>query len=513
MMTIGRTFFIISCYLLIFCCNNPMISLVGAFKPSKLISCATRKISSTVSCNNKATTSIDTLSSLQKITHVTKILELRGGAVEVEIESDEEESDEESDDDNELESQNDEISLTTKALSIVGDTIMTIMKIITNLITSTSSSSNSSGKSSSKSLASSKNEIVESYKDFGEYLSTVYDCIDDYEDEDDESRVTIEGGSLTNVLIKARSNARLLVIFIPALTKAPKKGGGKKSNDQIAIQSIFSADVNVAAERKSRKKEKYGSFMFWSTKADSPEATKAMKRLKVTKKSKHCPTLMVVYPAQAMDSSGKFKIAPKVLAQHHCNPPPSSTSMSSWLDSLRKRHAKQYAAMHKELREIAFMKERTEGYESSMKQDRERVEEEAKEEARRLEEEKLKKEKEEYLMERRKTLLESLPEEPSAVGEGIITIALRFSDGRTGQRRFTDDTEVNVLCNWVDALFEMEREQVVLTTMNGKQSFSYDEKDDATLSDAGLGKLVAFRVSVKETNEDKDDAGEKDEEE
>ena len=169
--------------------------------------------------------------------------------------------------------------------------------------------------------------------------------------------------------------------------------------------------------------------------------------------------------------------------------------------------------MHKELREIAFMKERTEGYESSMKQDRERVEEEAEEEARRLEEEKLKKEKEESIMERRKTLLESLPEEPSSAGEGIITVALRFSDGRTGQRRFTGDTEVNVLCDWVDALFEMEREQVVLTTMKGKQSFSYNEDENVTLSDAELGKLVAFRVSVKDTSEEKDDAEGKDQKE
>merc|ERR1712238_634163 len=110
-------------------------------------------------------------------------------------------------------------------------------------------------------------------------------------------------------------------------------------------------------------------------------------------------------------------------------------------------------------------------------------------EQKRLEEEKAKKEKEEMLMERRKTLLEELPDEPERGSEGIITIALRFSDGKKGQRRFDVDTEVDQVFNWVDATFKMERERVVLTTMNGQKSFTYGEDSGMTLEVTGLGKM------------------------
>ena len=305
----------------------------------------------------------------------------------------------------------------------------------------------------------------------------------------------------TNALKKSRSNARLLVVFIPA--SKPKKG---TSYDQIAIQSILSPDVNVVAEKKTRKKEKYGSFLFWATKYDSNEASKAMKRLKVKQTKKKSPTLVVIYPAQTFDSSGRPKIIPKVLAQHHCNPPPSPESMSAWLTSLRKRHMKQYAIMQKEQREISYMEERTKGYESSMRKDKEREAKEQIEEEQRLEEERIQAEKKKRLKERRKSLLESLPEEPNATGEGIITIALRFSDGQTGQRRFTDDTDIDVLFDWVDAVFEIEREEVILTTMNGQKTFSFgeDEEEKKTLKDSGLGRMAALRVSTKEKNEDDD---------
>jgi hypothetical protein len=140
-----------------------------------------------------------------------------------------------------------------------------------------------------------------------------------------------------------------------------------------------------------------------------------------------------------------------------------------------------------------------------MKEDKERVDKERREEEKRVEEERIQKEKEAALKERRKSLLEALPEEPESVGDGIITIALRFGDGQMGQRRFTDDTEVDVLFNWVDAVFELERERVILTTMNGQKSFSFGDDQSKTLQDSSLGRLVAFRVSEKEDEEEKDD--------
>ena len=470
------------------CCssyqNQSPAVIVNAFKPNTMVINPFRfKREHTVNL-------VENISSQRK-----KFIDIRGGEInEVEIESDSEEySDDEDMDDNDEKEGGEITDITEKVLSLFSDAVMTIVKILGSILNSTTK------KSGSLSSSSSSDIIGSSFKDFGEYLSTAYDCIDDYEDEDDESRVCIEGGSLSNALTKARSKARLLVIFIPG-SKPPAKN---KSYDKLAIQSILSADVNVAAEHKVRKKEKYGSFLFWATKVDSNEAMKTMKRLKIKPSSsskKKCPTLVVVYPAQTMDGTGKFKIVPRVIGQHHCNPPPSPESMSAWLNSLRKRHSKQYAAMHKELREIAFMKERTEGYETSVQQDRKRVEDERKEEERRIEEERIQKEKEEQLKKRRKELLESLPEEPQGT-EGVINIALRFGDGRTGQRKFTDDTHIDTLFDWVDAIFEEEREAIILTTMNGQQSFSFGE-DDKTLNEAGLGRLVAFRVSVKEGSND-----------
>ncbi len=415
----------------------------------------------------------------------------------------------------EVDEEDDDMPMVAKVFSLLGDTLMTIMNILNDVINTALNAS-----SGNDDFDSSVEE--ESFKDFGAYLSNAYGCVDEPDEDNSdgeekeegerergekESRVSVEGGSLTHALLKARSKARLLVVFIPA--SRPTK---KTSYDRIALQSILSSDVTVAAERRPRKKETYGSYMFWATKSDSSEASTALKRLKVKppKKSKKSPILVVVYPSQSIDSAGRPKIVPRVLAQHHCNPPPSPESMVAWLNSLRKRHMKQYATMHRDLREIAFMKERNEGYKSSMRQDQEREEEERRTEQKRLEEERIQKEKEEALKQRRKSLLESLPEEPSAPGDGVITIALRFGDGRAGQRRFMDDTEIDVLFNWVDALFEMEREGVLLTTMNGQASFSFGEEEGKTLKDANLGRLVALRVLEKKDRDDEDGSAEVD---
>ena len=44
----------------------------------------------------------------------------------------------------------------------------------------------------------------------------------------------------------------------------------------------------------------------------------------------------------------------------------------------------------------------------------------------------------------------------------------------------------------------MERETVVLTTMNGKQKFTWDENTlKETLEETGLGRMTAFRVTVQ----------------
>jgi hypothetical protein len=175
--------------------------------------------------------------------------------------------------------------------------------------------------------------------------------------------------------------------------------------------------------------------------------------------------------------------------------------MAAWLNALRKRHAKQYAAMHHELNEAHLFQERKEGYKSSVMSDVQRRERERIEHEERIAKETEEKERAEMLKRRREELRESLPQEPGKDMTNAMTIALRFADGQTGQRRFTPDTPLSVVFNWVDAMFEMERERVILTTMDGKRSFTWEEAEKASLAGSGLGRMTGLRVTEKKPEE------------
>lgn len=344
--------------------------------------------------------------------------------------------------------------------------------------------------------------------DFGAYLATSYGVEDPRTTEAPGTAVI--GGTFSTAMKEARARARLLVVFIPA--EKYKKSKTKESKEAMAIASILSEQVASAANQPARKGEETGSFLFWSAKLGSSEATQAMKRLKAkpkTSKGGKSPVLMVVYPAMTVDSgTGASKMVPKVLAQHHCSPPPKPDSMAAWLESLRKRYAKQYVAMQTVLKELQYFKERKEGYKSSQKSDKERKQQEKEEEERRLAEAQAEKERLEALEERRAQLLEDLPDEPT--GGDVKKIALRFTDGRSGQRKFSSDQSLMDVFNWVDAMFEIERETVILTTMNGKQVLVWDDAKDKSLEDAGLGKNTGFRVTVQQ--EEGEEINEKEEE-
>lgn len=176
--------------------------------------------------------------------------------------------------------------------------------------------------------------------------------------------------------------------------------------------------------------------------------------------------------------------------------------MATWLEMLRKRHAKHYVAMQKVVKELQYLKERKEGYAESQKTDKERQKQEKEEEEKRLAAEKAEEERLEALETRRKELKENLPEE--AKGNDAKKIALRFTDGRSGQRRFEPTQSLADVFNWVDAMFEIEREKVVLTTMNGKQTLTWDD-NEKNLEEAGVTRTTGFRVSVKETEEKGDE--------
>jgi Skp family chaperone for outer membrane proteins len=191
------------------------------------------------------------------------------------------------------------------------------------------------------------------------------------------------------------------------------------------------------------------------------------------------------------------KITAKVLAQHHCSPPPASSLMALWLNALRKRHATQYNSMQTEMKEIQYSKEREGGYRESVDNDMKRKEREAKEEAERLIKEEAEIERMVAIQKRREELKSSLP--PEDKSGKAKTVALRFPDGRSGQRKFAPDTPLSTVFDWVDAMFEIEREKLVLTTLNGKQEFSWDDEDGKTktLEQAGLGRKTGLRVTEK----------------
>ena len=334
----------------------------------------------------------------------------------------------------------------------------------------------------------SKDTPKERKSDFGSFLSSAYGTTDGRNEDGPE----FLGESLANACKIARSQARMLVVFIPS--RKPSKG--KKATDGLAIESLLSEEVSQIANKRARRNgDDTGSFLFWGAKVGSSEATSAIKRLKVTTKSQkgeNRPILAVVYPAL----SGGAKVVPKVLAQHHCSPPPTESSMVSWLDSLRKRHAKQYNSMQRVLREAQYFKERKEGYSESVKSDKERKQREKEEEEKRIAEEEAEKERQEAIMKRREDLKESLPEEETS--PEAKRIAVRFADGRAGQRAFSPDQPICDVFNWVDAHYEIEREVVVLTTMNGKTTLRWNEEDmKKTLEEIGLGKITGFRVTEK----------------
>lgn len=151
---------------------------------------------------------------------------------------------------------------------------------------------------------------------------------------------------------------------------------------------------------------------------------------------------------------------------------------------------------------MEIRKERTKGYVESIQSDTERKKQEEKAKAEQKAKEMAEAERLQALKDRRKELKASLPADVKG-GANVKRVSLRFADGRSGQRGFSSDQPLSVLFNWVDALFELERETVILTTLNGKLTLSWDEQsvNDITLEDAGLGKLTAFRVKLKKDDE------------
>lgn len=331
--------------------------------------------------------------------------------------------------------------------------------------------------------------------DMGDYLASAYGLSSS--SSSSHTPAIMLGGSLSDALRTCRSQARLLVAFVPSSKPQKNKKG---AFDVTCLESLRSEEVSVAVEAKQ------GSYMLWAAKYGSPEAVQAMKRLKQQKKTKF-PTLVVAYPAQVIDNTGRPRILPKLLAQHHCNPPPSPTSLSSFLSALRKRHSAQIRTMRTQLREAEFHAERRSNYAASLTSDTQRTADEAHarvEVTRRQEEEQRRLEAVEA---RRQESRESLGEEP-AVADGVVTIALRFADGRSGQRRFRVGDDAALLFRWVEGHFDWDRERTAVTDMRGDHELVWTDCDGKTKSVGDYvgvdSTALALRVSLTKEQEEED---------
>jgi hypothetical protein len=323
-------------------------------------------------------------------------------------------------------------------------------------------------------------------RDFANYLATAYKVKATRNDHDAASDETeypaIEGGSIQDALQQARSQSRLLLVLIPS-----NRPDRQTAADKIAIESFLSVEVAKMAEKPAHKSIPTTSFLLWSARAKSPEAVVAAKRLNLEPNPKR-PVLLVATSKKASSTASC-----QVLSQHHCNPPPNATTMASWLNTIRKRHKKLYQKMQHAQKELQIAQERVEGYRTSIVQERQRQ----------IDEKAQKEEEEaraqaaaahaEAIQQRRVEFAATLPDPAN----GSMTLAVRFADGTSHQRQFDPETAtLETVFNWVDVVAEHEREKVVLTSLNGKQTLAWEEEHKTrTLGEMGWGKMVAFRVT------------------
>ena len=337
--------------------------------------------------------------------------------------------------------------------------------------------------------------------------------------------------SLAEALDLANADARFLVCYI-AKQNCPQNA--------VAVPALLAPEVTKAANRRPLGKKQADasprSYYVWIADGDNDrETAAARKRLRVKPPPQRGdaaggtpPVLAVVYPATARHpTTGRPCVVPRVVGQHHCQPPPSSAAdVVAWLTTLRRRHRQDYARLQHERRERLLHRERVEGYRGSVEEDAAREQREAQEQERRRKEEEAERQRVARVEARRVQLLAALAPEPETGAEGVVTIALRFAAQGSGnreqpmQRRFDKNTtRMNDVFDWVDAVHGLEREMVELSTMNGARKFIYTMADEnsedgdnsMTLEEAGLGKMVALRVTEIVAAEDREGSSEEDE--
>lgn len=354
------------------------------------------------------------------------------------------------------------------------------------------------------------------------------------------------GGSFSEALRAAKQQARLLLVLIPSVSpKRPQKhtSGDMNDFDAVAVESFLSDPVAKVAEQPGRRKtqskgsnyKSSASFLLWSAPAGSPEATVALQRIKGVQKvaatgnnKKKRPLLLVVYPAPTTVDAGRNNgVMPRLLAQHHCNPPLTGDKMAAWLKTIRKRHSKHYGVLQKQAQESLWHQERSANYQGSLVAEKTKAQAIIDRHQKQKEQAAAQEARAEHIRQRRQAFRDALAPEPPPDSNNdngtttTTTVALRFmaQGPQTSEipekRRFASDAPLRSVFDWIDAMFEIERESVVLQTMNGRQSFTWadvsktdDEGDDdetceaakLTLKSAGLSNMVGLRVTIQKSN-------------
>ena len=245
----------------------------------------------------------------------------------------------------------------------------------------------------------------------------------------------------------------------------------------VALTSTDPDTIQILASLPSESRE---SFLFWIGPPSPP----------------------LLQPSRLSVLAGK-----KLLAS---TPPSSSRDRTAtWLADVRERNTDALAKLIQAQKERVWAQERQAGYTASVQKDTQQKKDTAARKAALAAELAAKAAQQQRILERRKELLEKLPEEPTE-GTDIVTVALRFADGSKGQRRFAGEaTTMQTLFDWVDAVFEIEREHVQLQTLTGSHTLRYSETADREAPLLSLQKkMIAFRVTKVEEEVTNNDAAE-----
>jgi hypothetical protein len=356
-------------------------------------------------------------------------------------------------------------------------------------------------------------------------LAQLYDV--PYTEHSDNNVTTHLFGSFAMALERAQHEARFMVVLLlPAhFEKMPPEA-------RTVMQSFLSNTVARVAQEPPPSRgttastgssdNSWSSFFLWTASFGSGDATAVLSRVKgvdVSHVKAKRPMLLVLYPAPSLQPNGKLRALPKLVAQHHCRPPLSAKKMATWLKKLRRRNYKIYAKLQHLVRESQQAQERVSNYQGSVVADQTKKQRQEQERLEKQNRERAQQQHMEKVQQRRVQLLAALPDEPPATTtSAVTTVALRFvSKGQTSQRRFdTSTTRLVDIFNWIDAVFELEREHIVLQTMNGQETYDWntcqsspdhsETLDDTaqsttpTLLDMKWGKMVALRVRVAQVD-------------